>query len=96
MGAFLTFSYFFHFIALLPLAGFLENAIINYELRKASLFFFSFEYFIEVNPKESFNSNYYLHLIPKNESNVESNTNILSKINLSSTEGTEYLFTYFQ
>jgi len=96
MGAFLTFCYFFHFIALLPLAGFLENAILNYELRKASLFFFSFEYFIEVNPKASVNSDYYLHLIPKNGSNVDTNTDFMSKINISSIEGVEYLFTYFQ
>lgn len=36
MGIFVTFCYFFHFIALLPFGGFLENAVINYELRYSS------------------------------------------------------------
>ena len=37
MGIFVTFWYFFHFLVLLPLGGFLENAVINYEIRQASL-----------------------------------------------------------
>jgi hypothetical protein len=41
MGIFVTFCYFFHFLALLPFGGFLENAVINHELRKASFLFFN-------------------------------------------------------
>jgi NADH:ubiquinone oxidoreductase subunit 2 (subunit N) len=41
MGIFVTFWYFFHFIVLLPLGGFLENAVINYEIRQASFLFFN-------------------------------------------------------
>jgi hypothetical protein len=41
MGIFVTFCYFFHFIALLPFGGFLENAVINYELRYSSFLLYS-------------------------------------------------------
>ena len=37
-GVFVTFWYFFHFLVLLPLGGFIENAVINYEIRQASFF----------------------------------------------------------
>jgi quinol-cytochrome oxidoreductase complex cytochrome b subunit/NADH:ubiquinone oxidoreductase subunit 2 (subunit N) len=37
MGAFVTISYFLYFIPLLPLIGFLENAVIQHELRYAAL-----------------------------------------------------------
>jgi len=40
-GVFVTFWYFFHFLVLLPLGGFLENSVINYEIRQASLFMFT-------------------------------------------------------
>ncbi|RZJ55644.1 MAG: hypothetical protein EOO44_02465 [Flavobacterium sp.] len=35
MGIFVTLSYFLYFIPLLPLIGFLENAVINTQLRQA-------------------------------------------------------------
>lgn len=37
MANFVTLSYFLYFIPMLPLIGFLENAIITYELRYAVL-----------------------------------------------------------
>jgi len=40
MGIFVTFWYFFHFLVLLPLGGFLENSVINYEIRQANVLFF--------------------------------------------------------
>jgi ubiquinol-cytochrome c reductase cytochrome b/c1 subunit len=42
MGVFVTISYFSYFIAFLPLTGFLENAVIQNQLRHASLFLFTF------------------------------------------------------
>jgi len=39
MGIFVTVSYFFYFIPFLPLAGFLENAVIKNQLRHASFFY---------------------------------------------------------
>jgi ubiquinol-cytochrome c reductase cytochrome b subunit len=41
MGVFVTISYFLYFIAFLPLTGFLENAVIQNQLRHASLFSFT-------------------------------------------------------
>lgn len=41
MGIFVTFSYFVYFIPVLPLTGYLENAVIKNQLRHASLFSFS-------------------------------------------------------
>jgi hypothetical protein len=37
MGIFVTLSYFMYFMPLLPLVGFLENSIIQHELRYAAL-----------------------------------------------------------
>lgn len=36
-GVFVTFWYFFHFLVLLPLGGFLENSVLNYEIRQANM-----------------------------------------------------------
>jgi len=45
MGTFVTLSYFVYFVPLLPLVGFLENAIIQHQLRYAVLpFLFLTEY----------------------------------------------------
>lgn len=41
MGVFVTLSYFAYFIPVLPLAGYLENAVIKNQLRHASLFSFN-------------------------------------------------------
>lgn len=41
MGIFVTLSYFCYFIPFLPLAGYLENAVIKNQLRHASIFSFS-------------------------------------------------------
>jgi hypothetical protein len=38
MGVFVTLCYFLYFIPLLPITGFLENTIINNELKQASIF----------------------------------------------------------
>jgi hypothetical protein len=37
MGQFVTVAYFFYFIPLLPFLGFVENAVISYQLRHASV-----------------------------------------------------------